>query len=117
MSRFIFKLLALSCTLSCGVAMAQISSATLIGTVTDSSGAAVAGAVVDVKNEATQTSRSATTELNGEYTIPELPAAHYTLTIRKTGFRTFNAPEYRTAGCAAGPDQCDAPDRRRWSRM
>src|SRR6185369_9528585 len=40
-----------------------------------------------------QNSRSATTDANGEYVISELSAAHYGLTIRKTGFKTFNAPD------------------------
>src|SRR5947207_2448755 len=72
---------------------AQISSATLVGTVTDASGAAIAGAIVEARNRGTQTARTATTAANGEYVISELPAAHYSLTIRKAGFKTYNAPD------------------------
>ncbi len=71
---------------------AQISSATLVGTVTDPSGAAVAGAVVQAKNNATLLERSAKTDSKGEYVIPDLAAAHYTLTVTMTGFKTFLAP-------------------------
>src|SRR5437016_1734381 len=78
---------------SCAIASAQISSATLVGTVTDSSGAAVSGAAVEARNLGTQTSRTAVTDANGEYVISELPAAHYSLTVKKTGFKTFNAPD------------------------
>src|ERR1019366_1631327 len=72
---------------------AQISSATLVGTVTDSSSAAVPGAVVEAKSNATSMARSAKTDSKGEYVIPDLPAAHYTLTITMNGFKTFVAPD------------------------
>jgi len=88
-----FLRLAVLCALSVSLASAQISSATLVGTVTDASGAAVAGASVEARNPNTQNIRTAVTGDNGEYAISELPAAHYTLTIRKTGFKTFNAPD------------------------
>ena len=79
--------------LGCSLANAQISSATIVGTVKDASGAAVADAIVEVKNLATQTSRSTNTGAGGEYVLSELSAAHYSLTIRKTGFKTFSAPD------------------------
>jgi hypothetical protein len=72
---------------------AQISAATLVGTVTDSSSAAVPGAVVEAKSNATSMARSAKTDSKGEYVIPDLPAAHYTLTITMNGFKTFVAPD------------------------
>ncbi|MGD0778697.1 MAG: carboxypeptidase-like regulatory domain-containing protein, partial [Candidatus Solibacter sp.] len=76
-----------------GIAHAQISSATLVGTVTDSSGGVVVGATVEAKNLGTDFVRSATTASNGEYVIPNLPVAHYSLTVTMSGFKTFNAPD------------------------
>lgn len=54
--------------------LAQISNATLTGSVTDATGAAVAGAMVQVKSLSTQLVRNATADNSGEYVIPDLPA-------------------------------------------
>jgi hypothetical protein len=78
--------------LDAGSLHAQISSATLVGTVTDPTGAAVAGATVEARNNATSVMRSAKTDGSGQYVIPDLPAAHYTLTVSTSGFKTFVAP-------------------------
>lgn len=65
----------------------QISTATLTGSVTDPTGAVVPGAVVEAKNKATQLVRTATTDSSGEYVIPDLAPAHYSLTFHSTGSR------------------------------
>ncbi len=77
--------------LSASLANAQISSATLFGTVTDPSGAAIAGAIVEARNEGTQVARTATTSAIGEYSISDLSAARYTITVKQSGFRTYRA--------------------------
>ncbi len=74
-----------------GIAQAQISNATLVGTVTDSSGGSIVGATVEAKNEGTGVARSTLTDTSGEYTIPSLPAAHYSVTVKMAGFKTFDA--------------------------
>lgn len=74
------------------ILQAQISNATLVGTVTDPSGAVVV-AKVEAKNIGTGIARSTTTDANGEYTIPNLPAAHYSVTVTAPGFKVFNATE------------------------
>ncbi|MEO7145896.1 MAG: TonB-dependent receptor [Bryobacteraceae bacterium] len=79
--------------LGLGNSWAQISTATLVGTVTDPSGAVVAGAAVEAKNTGTGIARSAATDSNGEYAIPNLPAAHYAVTVTLAGFKTFRAPD------------------------
>jgi hypothetical protein len=79
--------------LSSTAALAQISNATLLGTVTDSSGGVISGATVEVKNLATLATRSATTTTDGEYVIPDLPVAHYSITIKMAGFKTYNSPD------------------------
>ena len=54
-------------------ALAQSVSGTILGTVTDSSGAVVAGAKVTIINEGTALTRTVTSDANGEYTAPSLP--------------------------------------------
>ena len=69
---------------------AQISSATLVGTVKDLTGAVVGGAKVDARNNATGAVRSTTTDGSGEYSIPNLPAGRYAVTVTVAGFKTFS---------------------------
>jgi hypothetical protein len=51
---------------------AQTFRGTILGTVTDSSGAAVSGATVSVKNTGTGLLRTVTTDDDGNYSAPEL---------------------------------------------
>ena len=88
MSRLSFCLTVLLACLCAGVVHAQISSATLVGTVTDPSGAIVSGAKVEATNTSTSVTRSTTTNTSGQYGISELPAAHYSITVRMNGFKT-----------------------------
>ncbi|MCU1263416.1 MAG: Cna domain protein, partial [Bryobacterales bacterium] len=67
---------------------AQISQASLQGTVTDNSGAAVRGATVVIKNRGTDESRSVTSGASGEYLISNLNPADYSLTVSLPGFKT-----------------------------
>ncbi|HEX3101118.1 MAG TPA: TonB-dependent receptor, partial [Pyrinomonadaceae bacterium] len=71
---------------------AQTTTSTIEGTVTDPNGAVVAGATVKVSAVTLATERSATTDTEGFYRIPALPAGTYTLTISGKGFaaRTSN---------------------------
>src|SRR5581483_5038733 len=59
----------------------------------DATGAVVAGAKVDAKNIATGIVRSTTTDTSGEYTIPNLAAARYSISITMPGFKTFTAAD------------------------
>ena len=70
------------------LAAAQAVSGTILGTVTDSSGAVVAGAKVTLINEGTGLTRTVIADVNGEYTVPALPTGHYTITSEMTGFKT-----------------------------
>ena len=67
---------------------AQISQASLKGTVQDASGAAVVGATVTLKDKGTGSQRTTTSDGSGEYTIPNLTPADYSLTVSMNGFRT-----------------------------
>jgi len=68
-------------------ASAQLLYGTLVGNVTDSSAAAVAGATVTISDPSTGFSRQATTTDRGEYVFTNLPVGTYTVTISGTGFK------------------------------
>jgi Cna protein B-type domain. len=60
---------------------------TILGLVTDSSGAAVPGATVTIKNVDTGLTRTVTTTDDGSYSAPELPIGNYSVTVEKSGFK------------------------------
>ena len=64
---------------------AQIRSATITGTVTDSTGGVVPGATVVVTNEATNETTEAVTTDAGQFTVPYLPAGRYTVEASLAG--------------------------------
>lgn len=65
---------------------------TIEGTMTDKQGLAVSGAEVHVEGSTAAATRSVTTDANGAYQIPGLPAGTYKLTVTRDGFRaeSFN---------------------------
>ena len=71
--------------------LAQINTATISGTVTDASGAAVPGATVVVENAASHVHRDAQTNAAGTYSVPLLQPGAYDVTISKDGFSTFKS--------------------------
>jgi outer membrane receptor protein involved in Fe transport len=68
--------------------VAQTFRGTILGTVTDPSGAVVTGAKVTVKNVATGLERTTQTSADGSYAVPELPIGTYAVTIAQSGFQT-----------------------------
>jgi hypothetical protein len=60
---------------------------TILGTITDSSGASVPGATVTIKNVDTGLVRTVTTSEDGSFSAPELPIGNYTVTVEKAGFK------------------------------
>jgi len=70
---------------------AQTFRGTILGTITDPSGAVVAGAKVTAKNTGTGLERSTETSGDGSYSIPELPIGTYNVTVTQQGFQTFVA--------------------------
>jgi hypothetical protein len=80
--------------MACAFALAQEIYATLIGTVSDPSGAVVPGASVTVHNNDTNTDlRTVQTDNSGNFSITNLPAGTYTVTVKNTGFKTYTAPD------------------------
>ena len=65
------------------------------GTVTDVTGSAVPGAKVTVTAPATGLSRSITTNDGGEYILPLLGVADYTVQVEFQGFQTAKAENIR----------------------
>jgi hypothetical protein len=65
----------------------QAGTGTITGTVTDPSGAVVAGAPVEVRNTDTNFPYSTETTATGSYTVLRLPPGPYTVTISAPGFK------------------------------
>ena len=68
------------------VAAQVASSTTLVGTVTDSSGAVVAGAAVTAVQEDTKVAYKGVTSSTGSYTLPYVAVGSYTITVEARGF-------------------------------
>src|SRR5258708_34849368 len=75
-------------SLSASQAYAQVSGATLSGTVTDPSGAVIAGARVSIANKATGVVHDVTTDSAGFYLAPNLQPGPYDVTASASGFST-----------------------------
>src|SRR5262249_12727320 len=71
-------------------AIAQSSTATLQGLITDSTGGVVPGADVTITNLATNLSRTFQTSETGIYSFPLLPVGRYRLDVTKTGFKSVS---------------------------
>ena len=99
---FLFALLA--CAAS---AAAQIRSATITGTVTDSTGAVLPGAAVVVTNQDTNATTELLTTDAGVFTATYLPAGPYTVTVTLAGFSHVQADQH------PGRDGADRPHRGR----
>src|SRR6185437_2514511 len=63
----------------------------IVGTVTDPSGAAIPQASVKVANQDTNETREVTTNEAGGFVLSTLPAGVYSVSVSKSGFRTFTA--------------------------
>jgi Carboxypeptidase regulatory-like domain/TonB dependent receptor-like, beta-barrel len=71
------------------------------GTVTDSSGAVVAGADVTVASPETGFSRTTQTDATGNYFVSELPIGNYDVTVKAKGFRPAEAKGIKVAVSAS----------------
>src|SRR5215467_10981782 len=70
-----------------GPARGQAVNATLLGSVTDASGAAVGGAKITITEVKTGIVHSATTNESGNYEVPDLAPGLYEVTAEKQGFK------------------------------
>src|SRR5690349_8758697 len=78
--------------------LAQQLTGTIAGTVTDSSGAVVAGVKVRAVNTATNLSVTAETAKDGSYQLSNLPIGTYTITFALEGFKTEERKEIPVQG-------------------
>src|SRR5262245_64018702 len=68
---------------------AQVTTATLVGQVRDTSAAVIPGATVVATHEGTGVAREAVTDANGEFVLSALPNGSYTVKIELTGFKVM----------------------------
>jgi len=68
--------------------IAQTFRGTILGTVTDQSGAVVSGVTVKILNVNTGQYRTTQTSADGSYAVPELQIGTYTVTVSLSGFQT-----------------------------
>jgi outer membrane receptor protein involved in Fe transport len=96
----IFLLLLLTGIVGTDGAQAQTSYGSIIGSVTDQSGAVVPGAQVSLKNTSTNATQTATTSASGTYSFVNLNPGSYSVTVSKTGFQSFtqNAVDVQIGG-------------------
>src|SRR5580765_4315564 len=81
-------LLGAMCLLLATAALAQVTTADILGRVTDSSGAVLPGASVTIVNTATRDTRTQTTNETGDYVFNLLPIGAYAVTVELQGFQT-----------------------------
>ncbi|WP_263409448.1 TonB-dependent receptor [Terriglobus tenax] len=77
--------------------IAQDTTATILGTVTDPSGANVSNADVSVTNTQTNITVSVKTTDSGAYTVPNLIPGTYNVSIKLQGFQTVSIPNVTVA--------------------
>jgi hypothetical protein len=80
--------LALGLALTSGLNAQGVTSATMLGTVTDSGGAVVPNASIQVKNGGTGQVQRVATDGQGRYSVPELPVGDYEAQASASGFQT-----------------------------
>jgi outer membrane receptor protein involved in Fe transport len=76
---------------------AQVVTADIVGTVTDSSGGSLANAKVTAQNVDTELTRTVQTDTTGGYQITLLPVGRYRVTVAATGFKTSTVPQITLA--------------------
>ena len=82
-------LLAIGCLLTHATARAQSVYGSIIGTVTDKTGAVVPGATVTVTDEAKGTVETETSNASGEFTVGHLVPDLYDVKVEMKGFKSF----------------------------
>jgi len=74
-----------------GAAFGQADRGAITGTVTDPSGAVVAGAKVSAENIDTHNILQTVTSSTGNFTLPQLPVGTWDLTVEAPGFKRFQS--------------------------
>lgn len=87
-SKFFAKILTIVFTISLSQSLFAQTNADIKGVVSDGTGAIVAGATITVISNETGTQRTATSNADGYYAIPQLTPGTYKVTVTQQGFRT-----------------------------
>jgi hypothetical protein len=90
--RAVLGLVVVAWLLPAGLA-AQAVTGTILGLITDSTGAVMPGATVTLTNTGTGLVRVVNTDSNGEYTVPSLPTGTYSVKAELSGFKTMTRPD------------------------
>jgi hypothetical protein len=77
------------CFLGMGTTHAQVTTADMVGTVTDSTGAVVISASVTATNKSTGESKTATVSGSGEFEFSLLQVGSYKVTVQAPGFKVY----------------------------
>src|SRR5271170_4436580 len=72
---------------------AQTTAGSIVGTVTDPSGAIVAGATVTITNIGTNIAVKTTSDSSGEYVVTPLEVGKYSVAVEATGFKRSIRPD------------------------
>ncbi len=85
--RAVLRLASIFLSLTASGIYAQILVGRIAGTITDPTGAPIAGAHVVITNTGTQAARSVSTDNKGFYSVAELPIGAYKVEVDQTGFK------------------------------
>src|SRR3954462_15782694 len=69
-------------------AYGQLTTATVRGTVTDATGAAIPGAALTLENVTRGVSRTGVSDASGRFSFDFIPVGNYRLTVAQKGFET-----------------------------
>lgn len=68
------------------IALKAQQTGTITGTITDQVGKAIPNAAVEVRNDLTGASRTAVSDDNGKFSVPDLPVGTYSIVVSSPGF-------------------------------
>jgi len=80
-------------TLFTSAAFAQLTTADILGTVTDPTGAVIPNATVTLTNLGTNQTRTVQSNGSGDYSFNLLPVGHYSITVKASGFQANKTPD------------------------
>jgi hypothetical protein len=89
---------------------AQTDLGNIVGTVTDSTGAAVPNCRIEIKNNQTSALRTVTTDASGFYSAPSLTVGSYTITATGSGFKKATQTVDLTLGGVTGNFELNVGD-------